>query len=240
MDLIPGFLQGVTRVLISYPFDYIRLYLQTNKSKSIHEFFQKNSITHLYRGVGIPLMIVPIDRALQFKCYEYLNKYVNPFVSGGLCGIISSLFVLPSNYICNNYIIDKTNNDLKKFITNINLRNLFFGYKPELVRSIIGTSIYLGVYGNLRKRYGNSTKQSVINSSVAGIVTWTITYPFETIKVEQQINNNANIKDILKLRVQQYGIMNLWKGIMPVYIRTLPSSVLGMIVYENSKKLLNI
>ena len=38
MDLIPGFLQGITRVLISQPFDNVRLHLQTNKVETIRDF----------------------------------------------------------------------------------------------------------------------------------------------------------------------------------------------------------
>jgi hypothetical protein len=244
MDFIPGFLQGFSRVLISHPFDYVRLYLQTNNSDSIRDFFKKNSYKQLYRGVSIPIIIVPIDRAIQFKTYEYLNKHINPYLSGSICGIISSVFTLPSNYICNNYILNKNNNNLIKFILNIlnkeNYKKLVYGYKPEIIRSITGTSIYLGTYGTLRNKYGNSTKQSIINSALAGISVWTITYPIETIKIEQQINNNINITSIIKNRVEKYGILNLWKGILPIYLRTLPSSIIGMVVYEKSKKILNI
>ena len=94
MDFIPGYLQGITRVFISHPFDYVRIYLQTNKSSSITDFFKNHSYKNLYRGIGIPLITVPIDRAIQFKCYEYLNRNYNPFISGAVCGLISSLFVL--------------------------------------------------------------------------------------------------------------------------------------------------
>jgi len=41
---------------------------------------------------------------------------------------------------------------------------------------------------------------------------------------------------ILNNRLSNYGILNLWKGISTIYIRTLPSSILGMVVYEETKK----
>ena len=244
MDLIPGFLQGLTRVLISHPFDNVRLHLQTNNIETIRDYFKQKSYKHLYRGVTIPLITVPIDRAIQFKIYEVLNKRVNPFISGAVCGIISSIFVLPSNYICNNFILNKENKTLTQFIkTTLNKNNykkLTYGFKPELLRSVLGTSIYLGIYGNLRNRYGNNTSQSIINSSVAGISVWSITYPLETLKVEQQTNNNLGLNKIIQNRIKKYGVLNLWKGILPIYIRTLPSSIFGMIVYEKTKSILNI
>ncbi len=243
MDFIPGYLQGITRVIISHPFDYIRIHLQMNKYKNIRDFFKFNKINNIYKGVQVPLLIVPIDRAIQFKFYEFLNKKnINPFITGGFCGIVSSFINLPSSYIGNNYILQK-NNNFKLFVKKVfrhDIKNLFFGYKPELIRSIVASSIYLGVYGNLRNKYGNSVNQSIINGAIAGVTLWTITYPLETIKLEQQTNNNINFVDIYKNRVKKYGYLNLWKGILPIYIRTLPSSIGGMIVYEKTRKILNL
>ena len=105
-----------------------------------------------------------------------------------------------------------------------------------MLRSVLGTSIYLGSYGKMREYYGNDLHQSIINGSVAGLSVWTITYPIETIKVEQQIHNRAIIQ-ILKERISNFGILNLWKGISSIYIRTLPSSIIGMVVYEEVKKM---
>jgi hypothetical protein len=238
MDFLPGFCAGVSRVLVSYPFDYIRLYLQTNTSNSFSDFFKKNKITSLYRGVGIPLATLPIDRAIQFRIYEYLNNYqISPFLSGSICGGISVFFNLPSSYICNNYILNKKEYSLIDFTRKIfkNPLQLYNGFKPELFRSILATSIYLGSYGKMREYYGNDLHQSMINGAVAGWSTWTITYPIETIKVEQQLNNRT-IRQILKERISNFGIFNLWKGISSVYIRTLPSSMIGMVVYEEVKK----
>jgi hypothetical protein len=239
MDYLPGFCQGISRVLVSHPFDYVRLHLQTNTSKSISDFFKKYKITSLYRGVGVPLTTVPIDRAIQFKIYEQMNNYnISPFISGSICGAISVLFTLPSSFICNNYVLKKEETNLINFTRTIlkNPGQLFSGFKPELLRSMLGTSIYLGTYGKMREYYGNDLHQSVINGAVSGWSVWTITYPIETIKVEQQIHNRA-ITQILKERITNFGILNLWKGISPVYIRTLPSSIIGMVVYEEVKKI---
>jgi len=240
MDFLPGYLQGISRVLVSHPFDYVRLHLQTNKSKSISDFFKHNKITILYRGVGIPLISVPIDRAIQFKIYEDLNNYtLSPFLSGSIVGVMSTVLTLPTSNICNNFVLNKEINLIKYINTKIkDPFKLYNGFKPELLRSVLASSIYLGSYGKMRELYGNDLKQSIINGAVAGISLWTITYPIETIKVEQQLNNRKIIK-ILNHRIYNYGILNLWKGISSVYIRTVPSSIIGMVVYEEVKKITN-
>lgn len=238
MDFLPGFCAGISRVLISHPFDYARLYLQTNKYSSFSSFFKENKITSLYRGVGVPLIILPIDRAIQFRIYEYLNnRNVSPFLSGSICGCISVLFNLPASYIGNNYVLNRNETNLVHYTRKIlkNPLQLYNGFKPEFARSTLATSIYLGTYGKMRELYGNDTRQSMINGAFAGWSTWSVTYPIESIKVEQQLKNR-DITQILKERVSKYGIFNLWKGISPIYIRTLPSSIIGMVVYEEVKK----
>lgn len=242
MDFLPGFFQGITRVLVSHPFDYVKLYLQTNKYVSVKDFFKNNKVSSLYRGVGIPLLTVPIDRAIQFRIFESLNNYkLNPFLSGSICGIVSVIFTLPSSYVCNNYILNNKEKSILKFTKKIIKQplQLYNGIKPEILRSSIGTSIYLGTYGKMREFYGNNLYQSIINGAIAGWSVWTITYPIDTIKVEQQLKNEKII-NIIRYRLSNYGVFNFWKGITPIYVRTLPSSILGMVVYEEIKKLVDI
>jgi hypothetical protein len=239
MEFIPGYLEGVVLVAISQPFYYVKLHLQTNKYNSVKEFLKNNSYKQLYRGVTIPLTIVPIDRAIQFKCYESLNTYVNPFLSGGICGLISTLFILPHDYIYYNYILCKNNVPVLTFIKHTfkdkKYTKILTGWKLEILRSTMFRSIFLGTYGIMRNKYGSELSQIIINSSAAGIISWTITYPIDTVKIEQQTTGKAMIK-IIKHRIKTYGVLNFWKGIGPVYLKTISTSIGGMMVYESSKK----
>ena len=238
-DFIPGYFQGITRVIISYPFDYVRLFLQTNNLHSYKDFFNKHSLFSLYRGVSLSLFAIPIDRAIQFRNYEYLNsKNINPFISGAICGVISPIYMLPFNYITNKYILDYKKNNITIFIKNIDPKKLYNGFKPELFRNLIGSSVYMGTYGWIRNNFPNDIKYNILNGAISGITVWTVTYPLDTLKVEQQLNNK-NVYDILYTRTKTYGILNLWKGILPIYIKTLPSSIGGILVYEQVRKLLD-
>ena len=87
-EYIPGFLQGVTRVCISYPFDYVRIFLQINDKDKIATILKTNN---LYRGLFIPLISVPIDRAITFRIYESLKKNNKTSLECAL---------YPSIYIC--------------------------------------------------------------------------------------------------------------------------------------------
>ena len=71
MDFLPGFIQGLTRTLISYPFDYAKVQLQKdnylNSKDFMKNYFKKHSPISLYRGCFLPLVIVSIDRSIQYK-----------------------------------------------------------------------------------------------------------------------------------------------------------------------------
>lgn len=243
MEFIPGFFQGASRVLVSYPFDYVKTHMQKNKFDTYKQFFKSGEIKNVYRGVSMSLCTIPFDRAVQFYIFENVNKHgYNPLVSGLVSGGIGSVYNLPLTYFTNNYVLLKNKPPLGLFIKetlNRDQHKLFNGFKPEIARLSLATTIYLGIYGNMRKKYGNSQVQCIINSATAGIILWTFTYPFETVKLEQQTTNMGTI-EALKTRVRLYGIMNLWKGILPVYIRTIPSSIVGMFVYENCKKIIGL
>jgi hypothetical protein len=237
MDLLPGYLQGITRVMISYPFDYVRTNIQAKNITLLQYFKSLTSYKHLYSGVSIPLFTVPIDRAISFKIYETLiGHQVSPYVAGGTCGIISSFINQPFNFIVNNYITRKPDSahiSLAKFIeNNIHKGELFIGFRTELCRSVISSGIYLGVYGHIRQKYGTDKWTTVINAIASSIVLWTFIYPLETIKVLQQTQKEHSVTSILK----REKVHALWRGISIMYIRNIPSSVAGMLVYETIKK----
>jgi hypothetical protein len=69
MDFIPGFVQGITRVTISYPFDVVKINMQKNKYSNTYDAFKnilKNDPKLLYRGSQFCYKTVPFDRSLQY------------------------------------------------------------------------------------------------------------------------------------------------------------------------------
>jgi hypothetical protein len=102
LDYLPGFIQGITRVLISYPFDYFRIFKQTNINinyiKEIKEF-------KFYRGIWFPLVSVPVDRSITFNIYEKLKKEKYSTIECSFYpSIVSSIYMTPINLINTNYI----------------------------------------------------------------------------------------------------------------------------------------
>jgi hypothetical protein len=222
-EYIPGFLQGVTRVCISYPFDYIRIFLQINNKDKISTIFKTNN---LYSGLFIPLISVPIDRAITFRIYELLkNNNKTPLECALYPSVISSVYMTPINIINYNYIYYKQPLFItirKSFKTNIYRGNIV-----ELTRNMCSSTLFLMSYNYLSK---NNANYPVINGSISSIIMWSILYPLDTIKTKKFIENKRYI-DIFK----ETNFLHYYRGFSMVALKSIPSAGVGMFVYEKTK-----
>ena len=252
MDFVPGYCQGFTKVCISYPFDYVRTYLQTgaglsaqgSQALSIRKILKTNNfkLLNLYRGVKYPLTITPIDCAVSYKLFEDMNKKHNPFISSLAISSVTCLFSVPFQTINTNYIIH--NLTFRNMIKKHNFSFLFKSYPIEYCRMVTGTTIYMGIYGNLRANFPDEKKYCMANALISNLASWLVIYPLDTIRVNNQINN-LTLMQTVKQKYKSGGdtmfhrIRSFYRGISVVCVRTIPASTISMLVYESVKKSIN-
>jgi len=221
---IPGFCQGLTRVVISYPFDYFRIFKQTNTSFS---YVTEISRLKFYKGVGMPIITVPLDRAFTFNLYEKLkNKGFSNIECSLYPSIISSIYMTPLSVITTNYIYIKDSSMMSVISYNFN-KNMFRGMGIELLRNNLSGVVFLFTYKNL----SSISNYPFINGSVSSFIMWSLLYPLDTIKVRKFISHTNYIEIVKK-----NSFRSLYNGIGLVYMKTIPSAGIGMVVYENVKK----
>jgi len=226
---IPGYLQGITRVCISYPFDYIRIKLQSNQEKNTYDAIQKHYKGSL-RGLFIPLISVPIDRGITFAMYENIKtEYNSPLLASILPSIISNIYMLPINSINSNYIYNTTLNFKNTILHNLN-KNIYNGFNIEILRNTLSSFLFLYSY-NFYSKYFDST---FCNGTLASLTMWSVVYPLDTIKTNKFIFKHKTYTQILRT----FNITMLYKGISLVYLRALPSAGGGMYIYEKVKKVI--
>ena len=187
LDYLPGFFQGVTRVLISYPFDYFRIFKQTNTaidySKEIKKF-------NFYKGISFPLVSVPIDRAITFNLYEKLKKEnYSTMECSFYPSILSSIYMTPINLINTNYIYLKEKPLTLVLKENFN-KNIFRGLSIEVLRNNLSSMVYLYTYKKLSDNFNNP----FINGAISSFTLWTLFYPLDTIKVQLQTQQQVRFK----------------------------------------------
>jgi len=235
MDLIPGFLQGLTRVMISYPFDYIRTHIQTQKYETFKDIIKQNKlikIRDVYRGCHIPLITVPTDRALQFYIFENLKKSYTTLVSSIATSLFSMIYSVPSNYLSTLVITNNKSDVFKNFLKS---KNYYKGLMPELFKNFLGTFVYTSSYGLLRDIVPTEKHNYFLFGVCSSISSWMVIYPLDTFRVIRQTSNN-DYRTILKTN----SIKNYYKGLSLVLMRSVPSAGMGMFVYEKSRNLLQL
>ena len=227
-DFLPGFVQGFSRVLISYPFDYIRTHMQSNpdapwKSLAIGK--------KIYRGVSVPLLIVPFDRAIQFGIFEHLNKRHYSMLSTSLFAtLFSSIYSVPANFLQTKIVLNK---DAK-----INIKNIsFVGYGADTVRGLLSSFTYLFSYGILREEVPKEQHNYVLFGIAANCITWSIAYPLDTLRVLKQ--STVPTCSYMQLVRKYWKGGRLYKGLPLVLVRSVPSAGIGMYVYEKTRHYLN-
>lgn len=221
-NLLPGYIQGITRVCISYPFDYVRIYKQTNKEINIQKEVRSLG---LFRGILLPIIVTPLDRAVSFYMYEYFKKNNYSRTEIALYpAIVSSIYMTPINIFNSNYIYNKGFSYKDLFKSEIK-KNFYRGNGIEIFRNGISAFLFLYMYNlNLAK------DNSFINGIVASLGMWSIVYPLDTIKTHKFVNNTS-YTDMLR----NTKLTNYYRGISLVYLKSIPSAGIGMFVYEWTK-----
>lgn len=246
-DIIPGFIQGISRVCISYPFDVIKINMQKNKYNSSWSALKNilvNDYRKLYRGSTLSFISIPFDRSIQYYLLEKYKNTYNPYIIGFGTNLFSSIYNIPINYLCTNMILSNKKLRIIDLIKN-NKKYFYYGSKIEICRSTMASSIYLGTYFNLREKYNkkNDIYISSLFGGISSILCWIVIFPLDGIRTDIQSSNNNNIKYHIKTRYKNHGIRNFYKGITPVLIRALPSNIISMYIYEfvrNNLKNINI
>lgn len=237
--IIPGFMQGITRVTISYPFDVVKVNLQNmhyNNTITAFKHIIKTDPFKLYRASLLTYTTVGIERSLQFYYLEKLNKQkVNPFYSSLLISTINSVYNVPVQYITTNIINNKSPTTTYQFIKFIirEKKNPYKGYFIETPKNILASTIYFSSYYKIRNTFGENKYFAPYYGAISGINVWLIIFPIDTIRTEFTTQtNNKSLLNIITCRFKTYGLKSFYLGLTPVLFRTIPSSSLGMFVYE--------
>ena len=206
--LIAGIASGVGQTFIGYPLDSMKTWSQNN----IITTKPKLNIINLYKGIQFPLMQSPFTVATGFFVNENVYKrYNNIYISSFASGLCISIFLCPFDYYKINYQHHKIP-VLKHCFNRLHIVGL---------REVPANICYFSTYHHMRM-YDLSPG---ISGAIAGISSWMITYPVDTIKSRLQLQKNLSFKAAL-----YQG--NLFKGLKITCIRAGIVNYAGFEIYE--------
>lgn len=206
LDFLPGFCMGVTRSIISHPFEIMKIKSQLNINKNINVF----------KGLHYSIIANGLERGMQFYLYDYFTKNGDTnFWSACKSSSLSTFIGIPYNFLIVNKSVSNKN-------IGFTTKGLLKIIPIEYSRCVLGSSIFLYSYNELKK----NNLPLWLSAFGGTTIVWGITYPIDNIR--NQIISNKN----------NFSFNNIYKGIQYPVLRSIPSSIIGMYVYENVKNII--
>jgi hypothetical protein len=199
-SILGGFIASGLSTVVGHPIDTWKSLRQGNRCLTM-------DIYKLYSGVTVPILTRGLRGAMVFNVYNSSREY-----KGIYAGVVAGVVTAP---ITNTFDIFKTVRQIypeRSYITIWRNCRLKDGIMWSMLRDGLFYGVYYPVYHKMRKK----EIHPIIAGGVSGILGWTISYPFDTLRVNKQIRNKVNIGRLYSglsfalLRAFPVHAVNLW------------------------------
>jgi len=266
--MVSGAAAGVANTLTGHPFDTLKVWAQTRSlqgsrmgSTSRDPAVVVRSISSLYRGIGPPLLSVPLMVSLQFGLWERCRAWVwhwQPNTDQTTCAFLSGLvsgWVLC--HVTNPLNVVKVQQQTGAALASENmgrvvarlwrdqgLRGLFRGYAPHAAQEGLGRACYMGAYDWSKKVCGIDDPQRatlsmrVICGASAGMSGWVITYPCDVVRNNLMRGPSpgeaafSGAIDCAQHIVRSEGLRGLYRGFGYTVLRAVPVAAATLTTYD--------
>lgn len=231
-----GLFGGACGVLGSHPFDTVKTRVQISGSdmlNSAKKIYSELGIRGFYRGIIPPTIGFATEKFIVFGVYENIKNFgiKNDFISGVIAGLGCTSVVSPYEKI-KIKIQNNPNLSLTNAIRNENLRSIYKGYTPTLIREVPGYGIYFTTYNYLRSKTKTLTPiHTFLYGGLSGLSSWMFIYPSDPVKTLMQENGYSLTESISKI-YKQRGLLGFYKGFNIAMLRVIPLHAFTFWGYE--------
>ena len=169
----------------------------------------------LFKGLPYSMFAIGFEKGVQFYSYNYFQKHSDSiFTSSCKSSVMSTCVLLPYNVYMVNHIVAKT----PKYINMSLFKNII---AIEYGRCILASTIFIWSLNVVKEQKVALWFSAFVGSTLA----CAITYPLDHIK-----------NKLIHGQIVTYA--NVYSGIQYPMLKILPSSIIGMYVYELVKSML--
>ncbi|XP_014614663.1 PREDICTED: congested-like trachea protein [Polistes canadensis] len=250
--LIGGAVGGLSVVLVGHPFDTIKVQLQMSPGVYKGMFhvartlIAKEGPFSLYKGITAPLAVVVPFSAMGFFSFGAGKLLISQpgqtklsglqlLFAGMFSGACTTIVAAPGERI--KCLLQAQNKGPKKYkgffdcaqklLKEGGIRNLYLGTCATLLRDMPSCATYFYCYERIMEfLLGNSTEitwQPLLAGGTAGIATWLVSLPADSMKTRLQISPMGTyprgVRSIFPIIMKEGGILGLYRGVVPVLIR---------------------
>ncbi|KAJ8890994.1 hypothetical protein PR048_010503 [Dryococelus australis] len=256
--LVAGGVAGAVSRTCTAPLDRLKVYLQVHGTKQIgikhclKHMFKEGGVWSFWRGNGINVLKIAPESALSI--YER-------FVAGSLAGGFSQTVIYPLEVMKTRLALRTTGqyknivDAAKKMYLKGGLRSFYRGYIPNLLGIIPYAGIDLAVYETLKNSYlrqhSDGDRPSTLLLLSCGTVSSTCgqvcSYPLVLVRtrLQAQVVTNVGQSDctmtgLIRNIVQREGVVGLYRGITPNFLKAAPAVSISYVVYERCRQALGV
>ena len=206
-----GLVSGIFQTLIGHPFDTMKTLSQNNTRIRF-------SPVHLYYGVMPSLFQSGLLCGCQFKIeHETYLLTKNRTLSSLLSGLLTSFIICPLENVKINQQRNQQRNQVSPMYLLRTLRHLPITALREMPFSVV----YFHTYETYRAKYG-----SFIAGSLAGVFSWFVVYPIDTVKSRLQSEQAKTV-------IEAVGQGFVFKGLGYCLFRGFIVNGVGFYIYDS-------
>jgi len=241
----------------TFPVDYVKTLIQINKKGGFINFLKqtlKNDKMLIYNGLKPAIMRHCVYTTLRIKIYEHFteNKIMsNRYLIGGLSGSIAQLIASPLDLLKVRYITSNTRNksiygESRLIINEFGFLGLWRGATPNIARGCLVNFGELATYQYSKNIIKNNfdlnegTPLHFMSGLISGFAGALCCTPADVIKSRLMKKNSqyTGVLNCFKQTIQNEGILALYKGLFPIWLRLAPWQIIFWTSYEKLRVLL--
>eukprot|EP01133_Synstelium_polycarpum_P004003 gene4003-4634_t len=237
--------------------------------KSLSTMYKTEGLMGFFKGNGTNVIRIAPYSAIQFLSYEKYKKLLmkpgerhlstgQNLLVGGAAGVTSLLFTYPLDLIRSRLTIQvhtQKYSGIADAYRKIVAEEGYLGLYKGLFTSALGVAPYVAInfttYESLKFFFVKDRPLSVTDSlafgAISGASAQTITYPIDLLRRRLQVQGigggarlyTGPLDACIKV-IQEEGVLGLYKGMIPCYLKVIPAISISFCVYEMMKSLLNI
>ena len=236
-DIVPAIAHTAVSILTGFPIDTVKTNMQNYNFKSytqcVKHIYNSGSILAFYRGVLVPLTSNMAFRPLEFYTFETIQKKYNPWLGGSAAGVVAGLVSYPFHVV---KINRQLNQSFIKIVKKMSCKSLYRGFKINMAKDFVFCTLFFGSYQTMK----NQDMNAGIAGMIASNLVWLVLCPFDVVRTRILSHSQPrSILDTAKHIIQTQGVRGLWRGVIPVLLKTTPVTGLSMLTYDTIKTQLN-
>ena len=209
----------------------IRQAAERGRSTSVillQSIYKQEGINGLWKGNAVNLSRAVPAYAVRFTVFGNLSEYSktfpllgNPFVSGSISGLASTLASYPLDMLRTRISIGETLSQAFK------RGRLYAGCSLAIIEMMPYSSLTLGTYHYLTRDAERPTNK-ILAGFIAGVLGTLICFPLDTLRRNKIIEPHLSVFEIAKTLAYSGGFRRYYRGLSVALIKTAPTVTLTM------------